>query len=34
MCEKVVITIITGLPGSHKKRLTNFLVHLNKERER
>uniref|UniRef100_A0A7N6BNY8 Uncharacterized protein n=1 Tax=Anabas testudineus TaxID=64144 RepID=A0A7N6BNY8_ANATE len=32
--DKVVITIITGLPGSHKKRLTNFLVHLNKERER
>lgn len=31
MCEKVVITIITGLPGSHKKRLCNFLVQLNKE---
>ncbi|XP_071353876.1 dynein axonemal assembly factor 9 isoform X2 [Trachinotus anak] len=29
--DKVVITIITGLPGSHKKRLCNFLVQLNKE---
>ncbi|XP_034050720.1 uncharacterized protein C20orf194 homolog [Thalassophryne amazonica] len=29
--DKVVITIITGLPGSHKKRLCNFLVKLNKE---
>lgn len=34
MCVKVVITIITGLPGSHKKRLCNFLVQLNKERGR
>ncbi|XP_070835102.1 dynein axonemal assembly factor 9 isoform X1 [Chaetodon trifascialis] len=32
--DKVVITIISGLPGSHKKRLCNFLVQLNKERER
>ncbi|KAI3367399.1 hypothetical protein L3Q82_026260, partial [Scortum barcoo] len=32
--DKVVITIITGLPGSHKKRLSNFLVQLNKERGR
>uniref|UniRef100_A0A4W6BWX1 Dynein axonemal assembly factor 9 n=1 Tax=Lates calcarifer TaxID=8187 RepID=A0A4W6BWX1_LATCA len=32
--DKVVITIITGLPGSHKKRLCNFLVQLNKERGR
>uniref|UniRef100_A0A8C2ZL17 Dynein axonemal assembly factor 9 n=1 Tax=Cyclopterus lumpus TaxID=8103 RepID=A0A8C2ZL17_CYCLU len=30
----VVITIITGLPGSHKKRLCNFLVQLNKEHGR
>ncbi|KAM4541668.1 dynein axonemal assembly factor 9 isoform 1-T1 [Odontesthes bonariensis] len=29
--DKVVLTIITGLPGSHKKRLCNFLVQLNKE---
>uniref|UniRef100_A0A3P8S3S3 Dynein axonemal assembly factor 9 n=1 Tax=Amphiprion percula TaxID=161767 RepID=A0A3P8S3S3_AMPPE len=29
--DKVVITIITGLPGSYKKRLSNFLVNLNKE---
>ncbi|XP_071778609.2 dynein axonemal assembly factor 9 [Centroberyx gerrardi] len=29
--DKVVITIITGLPGSHKNRLCNFLVQLNKE---
>ncbi|XP_062296369.1 uncharacterized protein C20orf194 homolog [Scomber scombrus] len=29
--DKVVITIITGLPGSHKKRLCDFLVQLNKE---
>ncbi|KAM7376359.1 hypothetical protein PAMP_006100 [Pampus punctatissimus] len=29
--DKVVITIITGLPGSHKKGLCNFLVHLSKE---
>ncbi|XP_041827868.1 uncharacterized protein C20orf194 homolog [Melanotaenia boesemani] len=29
--HKVVITIITGLPGSHKKRLCNFLVQLSKE---
>uniref|UniRef100_A0A8C9ZZZ0 Dynein axonemal assembly factor 9 n=1 Tax=Sander lucioperca TaxID=283035 RepID=A0A8C9ZZZ0_SANLU len=32
--DKVVITIITGLPGSHKKRLCNFLVQLNKEHGR
>uniref|UniRef100_A0A665VAX7 Uncharacterized protein n=1 Tax=Echeneis naucrates TaxID=173247 RepID=A0A665VAX7_ECHNA len=32
--NKVVITIITGLPGSHKKRLCNFLVQLNKEHGR
>ncbi|RXM29406.1 hypothetical protein EOD39_8809 [Acipenser ruthenus] len=32
--EKVVITIITGLPGSHKDSLCNFLVNLNKERGR
>ncbi|XP_069575652.1 dynein axonemal assembly factor 9 [Brachyistius frenatus] len=32
--DKVVITVITGLPGSHNKRLCNFLVHLNKERGR
>ncbi|XP_040916742.1 uncharacterized protein C20orf194 homolog [Toxotes jaculatrix] len=32
--DKVVITIITGLPGSHKKRLCNFVVQLNKERGR
>ncbi|XP_059208540.1 uncharacterized protein C20orf194 homolog [Centropristis striata] len=32
--DKVVITIITGLPGSHKKRLCDFLVQLNKERGR
>uniref|UniRef100_A0A3Q0T459 Dynein axonemal assembly factor 9 n=1 Tax=Amphilophus citrinellus TaxID=61819 RepID=A0A3Q0T459_AMPCI len=32
--DKVVITIITGLPGSHKKRLCNFLVRLNKDCER
>ncbi|XP_045917900.1 dynein axonemal assembly factor 9 [Micropterus dolomieu] len=29
--DKIVITIITGLPGSHKNRLCNFLVQLNKE---
>ncbi|KAM4625546.1 dynein axonemal assembly factor 9 [Polymixia lowei] len=29
--DKVVITIITGLPGSHKNRLCDFLVQLNKE---
>uniref|UniRef100_A0A3Q1AJ92 Uncharacterized protein n=1 Tax=Amphiprion ocellaris TaxID=80972 RepID=A0A3Q1AJ92_AMPOC len=29
--DKVVITIITGLPGSYKKRLSSFLVNLNKE---
>lgn len=34
VCEKVVITIITGLPGSHKERLTDFLVQLNKEHGR
>ncbi|XP_061600312.1 uncharacterized protein C20orf194 homolog isoform X1 [Cololabis saira] len=28
--DKIVITIITGLPGSHKKRLCNFLVQLHK----
>ncbi|XP_047466426.1 uncharacterized protein C20orf194 homolog isoform X2 [Mugil cephalus] len=28
--DKVVITIITGLPGSHKEQLCNFLVQLNK----
>uniref|UniRef100_A0A7N8XR81 Dynein axonemal assembly factor 9 n=1 Tax=Mastacembelus armatus TaxID=205130 RepID=A0A7N8XR81_9TELE len=28
---KVVVTIISGLPGSHKNRLCNFLVQLNKE---
>ncbi|XP_020499013.2 uncharacterized protein C20orf194 homolog [Labrus bergylta] len=32
--DKVVITIITGLPGSHKKRLCNFLLQLSKESER
>uniref|UniRef100_A0A8C4IAS2 Dynein axonemal assembly factor 9 n=1 Tax=Dicentrarchus labrax TaxID=13489 RepID=A0A8C4IAS2_DICLA len=32
--DKVVITIITGLPGSHKERLCNFLVQLNKEHGR
>lgn len=32
--DKVVITVITGLPGSHKKRLCDFLVQLNKERGR
>ncbi|XP_075963544.1 dynein axonemal assembly factor 9 [Anarhichas minor] len=32
--DKVVITIITGLPGSHNKRLCNFLVQLNKEHGR
>ncbi|TKS87226.1 hypothetical protein D9C73_021350 [Collichthys lucidus] len=32
--DKVVITIITGLPGSHKKRLCDFLVQLNKEHGR
>ncbi|XP_066574446.1 dynein axonemal assembly factor 9 [Amia ocellicauda] len=29
--EKTVITVITGLPGSHKDNLCNFLVSLNKE---
>uniref|UniRef100_A0A8C5NHD0 Uncharacterized protein n=1 Tax=Gouania willdenowi TaxID=441366 RepID=A0A8C5NHD0_GOUWI len=29
--DKVVITIITGLPGSHKKTLSDFLVHLEQE---
>uniref|UniRef100_A0A7N8YMN1 Dynein axonemal assembly factor 9 n=1 Tax=Mastacembelus armatus TaxID=205130 RepID=A0A7N8YMN1_9TELE len=29
--DKVVVTIISGLPGSHKNRLCNFLVQLNKE---
>lgn len=32
--DKVVITIITGLPGSHKKRLGDFVVNLSKERGR
>ncbi|XP_035465310.1 dynein axonemal assembly factor 9 isoform X4 [Scophthalmus maximus] len=32
--DKVVITIISGLTGSHKKRLCNFLVQLNKENGR
>ncbi|KAF3845128.1 hypothetical protein F7725_008291 [Dissostichus mawsoni] len=32
--DKVVVTIITGLPGSHKERLCNYLVQLNKERGR
>ncbi|XP_041668357.1 uncharacterized protein C20orf194 homolog [Cheilinus undulatus] len=32
--DKVVITIITGLPGSHKKRLCNFLVQLNVDCDR
>ncbi|TNN52005.1 hypothetical protein EYF80_037811 [Liparis tanakae] len=32
--DEVVITIITGLPGSHKERLCNFLVQLNKEHGR
>ncbi|KAM6961241.1 dynein axonemal assembly factor 9 [Aplochiton taeniatus] len=31
---KVVITIITGLPGSHKSRLCNFLIQLNQEEGR
>ncbi|XP_062325507.1 uncharacterized protein C20orf194 homolog [Osmerus eperlanus] len=29
--DKVVITILTGLPGSHKNRLSNYLVHLSQE---
>ncbi|XP_072313812.1 dynein axonemal assembly factor 9 [Eucyclogobius newberryi] len=29
--DKVVISIITGLPGSHKKRLGQFLVNFSKE---
>ncbi|KAL0969524.1 hypothetical protein UPYG_G00228370 [Umbra pygmaea] len=29
--DKVVITIISGLPGSHKERLADFLVQLNQE---
>ncbi|XP_067335248.1 uncharacterized protein C20orf194 homolog isoform X1 [Channa argus] len=29
--DKVIVTIISGLPGSHKQRLSNFLVQLNKE---
>lgn len=29
--DKVVITIITGLPGSHKERLGEFLVNFSKE---
>uniref|UniRef100_A0AAX7SUE5 Uncharacterized protein n=1 Tax=Astatotilapia calliptera TaxID=8154 RepID=A0AAX7SUE5_ASTCA len=32
--DKVVITIITGLPGSHKKILCNFSVQLNHKCER
>ncbi|KAJ0008730.1 hypothetical protein NQD34_016145 [Periophthalmus magnuspinnatus] len=32
--DKVVITIITGLPGSHKTRLGQFLVNFSKERGR
>uniref|UniRef100_A0A8C6S667 Si:ch211-194c3.5 n=1 Tax=Neogobius melanostomus TaxID=47308 RepID=A0A8C6S667_9GOBI len=32
--DKVVITIITGLPGSHKKRLGEFLVNFSKEHGR
>ncbi|KAK1175386.1 hypothetical protein AOXY_G28 [Acipenser oxyrinchus oxyrinchus] len=32
--EKVVISIIAGLPGSHKDSLCNFLVNLNKEHGR
>ncbi|XP_074547735.1 dynein axonemal assembly factor 9 [Halichoeres trimaculatus] len=32
--DKVVITIITGLPGSHKKRLCDFLIQLNKDHGR
>uniref|UniRef100_A0A673C454 Si:ch211-194c3.5 n=1 Tax=Sphaeramia orbicularis TaxID=375764 RepID=A0A673C454_9TELE len=32
--DKVVITIITGLPGSHKKRLCDFLVKFSKEHGR
>ncbi|MGH0144749.1 UNVERIFIED_CONTAM: hypothetical protein FKN15_053529 [Acipenser sinensis] len=32
--SQVVITIITGLPGSHKDSLCNFLVNLNKEHGR
>ncbi|XP_068608094.1 dynein axonemal assembly factor 9 [Brachionichthys hirsutus] len=32
--EKVVVTIITGLPGSHKRRLCNSLLKLNKTRGR
>jgi hypothetical protein len=29
--DKVVITILSGLPGNHKSRLCNYLVQLNKE---
>ncbi|XP_015199322.2 dynein axonemal assembly factor 9 [Lepisosteus oculatus] len=29
--EKIVITVIMGLPSSHKDNLCNFLVNLNKE---
>ncbi|KAJ0062938.1 hypothetical protein NL108_009428, partial [Boleophthalmus pectinirostris] len=32
--DKVVITIITGLPGSHKTRLGQFLVNFSQERGR
>ncbi|XP_064420873.1 uncharacterized protein C20orf194 homolog isoform X2 [Latimeria chalumnae] len=32
--DKVVITILTGLPGSHKEELSNFLVDFNKEHGR
>ncbi|XP_028251377.1 dynein axonemal assembly factor 9 [Parambassis ranga] len=29
--DKVVITIISGLPGSYKDKLCNFIVHLNRD---
>ncbi|XP_008314430.1 dynein axonemal assembly factor 9 [Cynoglossus semilaevis] len=32
--EKVIVTVITGLPGSHKERLCDFLVQLNKDHGR
>lgn len=32
--DKVVVTIITGLLGSHKKKLCDFLIQLNKEHGR
>ncbi|XP_019718270.1 dynein axonemal assembly factor 9 [Hippocampus comes] len=31
MGDKVVVTVISGLPGSHKETLCHFLVRLNKE---